>query len=470
MSKPSAEQIRRYSADPMEFFGDVLIPGAHGPVRFAEAWADFQVEVFREIAPCLVAVANGQKPKWRGFWLERTKGGSKDSDVGLALVWLLLFSPRPLLMEAGADDQSQAMETLKAIAELVRLNPWIGDRLEIQRFKIVCHRTGSVLEFLTSDATGAHGSRPAVTVCNELSHVGNQEFIATMLDNATKIPTNLAIIATNAGFLKTWQHRWRESYRKNPRWFFQKLDQPAPWVDPADVEEAKTRNTRSRFNRLWWGLWSGEGDALDPEDVQACITLAGPMTGGGSGWVFGAGLDLGVKHDHSGFVVLGTELGSGRVALAACQSWAPGPDGKVHLPTVRQSVLEAHQRFGLGWVGFDPSQAHLMAQDLAAAGLNMVEVPFSGKNLDNMARDLLGAFRGRRVDLYPDDLLIEDLHRLTIVERRYGYKLEAVSDERGHADRATALAIVLPTMLEVSQLEPEPEPEDFGQGPIQLIA
>jgi phage terminase large subunit-like protein len=455
-NRPSVETIRRYAADPMEFFEDVAIPGADGPVRFGDAMAEFQREVFAEIAPCLLAVAAGRRPPRRGFWIERTKGGSKDSDIGLCLVWLLLFSPRPLTMEAGADDQDQSKEMYLAMQDLQRLNPWIGDRLTFYKNQVLCKRTGSTLDFLTTDATGAHGSRPAVTVCNELSHVGNRDFISTMMDNASKIPGNLTIIATNAGFLKSWQHVWRQKYRHNPRWFFQKVARPAPWISADDVEEAKSRNTASRFNRLWWGVWTGEGDALDPADVDACCTLGGPGEWQ-PGWIYASGLDLGVKNDHAALVVLGAEAGSGRVALADCQSWAPGPSGQVDLVAVREAQLDAHRRFGLFWCGFDPSQALLMAQELALEGLPMQEVTFGGKNLDTMARDLLSTFRNRRIDLYPDDLLIEDLHRLTIVERRYGYKLEAVSDERGHADRATALAIVLPMMLLESQVPALPE-------------
>jgi len=72
-----------------------------------------------------------------------------------------------------------------------------------------------------------------------------------------------------------------------------------------------------------------------------------------------------------------------------------------------------------------------------------------------MARSVLQIFRNRRIALYPDDGLVDDLHRLTIVEKSYGHKLQATRDERGHADRATALAIVLPTAIDWSVLVPE---------------
>lgn len=444
------ERIRRYKADPMAFFREVRIPRAGGAAPLGRVWAPFQRKMFEAITPCLRAVARGGNPPYRGFWLERTKGASKDSDVGLGLGWLAMFSPRPLDMELGAGDLSQARETSKAMRDVIRLNAWMKGRLTFHRSKIFCASTGSALEFLTTDATGAHGSRPDVSVCNELSHVASRDFMSTMLDNASKVPTNLTIIATNAGFLGTWQYRWRKSYQLNPRWWFQKVAEPAPWIDPADLAEAEARNTRARYLRLWWGVWSGEGDALDPADVEACVVLASPMVGPEPGWLFASGLDLGVKNDHAALVGLGAKLGTGRVALAACQSWAPGPNGQVDLVAVREAHLELHRRLNLAWCGYDPTQAVLMAQDLANAGLPMQEVSFVGRNLDTMARDLLATFRNRRIDLYRDPLLVDDLQRLTIAERRYGYKLEAISDERGHADRATALAIVLPAMLGVA--------------------
>ena len=47
----------------------------------------------------------------------------------------------------------------------------------------------------------------------------------------------------------------------------------------------------------------------------------------------------------------------------------------------------------------------------------------------------------RKIDLYDDPLLVRDLSRLTIVEKHFGHKLEAVSAADGHADRAIALPL-----------------------------
>ncbi len=99
---------------------------------------------------------------------------------------------------------------------------------------------------------------------------------------------------------------------------------------------------------------------------------------------------------------------------------------------------------------FDPFQAELLSQDLRNANIHTEEVPFVGKNLSVMASKLIETFRAGQIDLYRDEQLIRDLSRLTIVERSFGYKLEAAPDsENGHADLAFALAIALPGAVDL---------------------
>ena len=45
---------------------------------------------------------------------------------------------------------------------------------------------------------------------------------------------------------------------------------------------------------------------------------------------------------------------------------------------------------------------------------------------------------------------IRDLRKLLIVEKQFGFKLEAAADKFGHADRAFALAIGLPMAMQMA--------------------
>ncbi len=78
--------------------------------------------------------------------------------------------------------------------------------------------------------TVRHGSRPDVVIANELSHVGSEAFMQTMLDNADKVPHSLVLVATNAGEVGTWQEKWRQIARESDRWHVSVLNTPAPWV------------------------------------------------------------------------------------------------------------------------------------------------------------------------------------------------------------------------------------------------
>jgi phage FluMu gp28-like protein len=61
-------------------------------------------------------------------------------------------------------------------------------------------------------------------------------------------------------------------------------------------------------------------------------------------------------------------------------------------------------------------------------------------------------FRNRTVRLYRDEALLRDLMRLTIVERANGsFRLQTMRDEHGHADRAIALAMALPTATQLAK-------------------
>jgi phage terminase large subunit-like protein len=432
-----ANLLKNFAAEPMAFFRNLTIPGARGQQLFGVCMAEFQRDRFESIAPALLAVAHGHKPSIGKHWWEATKGASKDSDLACCLLWLLAFSHRPLSCQVGAADADQADELRKAAKDILRLNAWLNQRVTIQNWKIICEATGATCEIVAADVAGSHGSRPDVLILNELSHITKQEFAENLADNASKVPQGLVVIATNAGQFRTWQFKWRELARKSPRWVFHQWAQPAPWLDSAELEEAKLRNSTSRFLRLWHGVWSsGAGDALDPDDIEAAILqperahlpVPGELYGPEQFCGYVCGLDLGWKHDHAALVTLGRNGRTQRIRLAQCRSWAPAADGKVDLMAVEEAVYEAWRAFRPSVVGYDPSQAALMAQRLTRRGVPMREIPFVGKNLDRMATSLLEIFRSRAIDLYRDEKLIRDLQRLSIVEKSFGHKLEAVAD------------------------------------------
>jgi phage terminase large subunit-like protein len=216
----------------------------------------------------------------------------------------------------------------------------------------------------------------------------------------------------------------------------------------------------SAYKRLWLNIWQpGEGDALDAQLVEAAICrdlTDSPIPG----YTYVGGFDAGITSDHAAWVVVGAKPNYPVVHVARVRDWAPnrpvGAGGKleVDLQEVQDTIRADVQAYGITGVFYDPHECRLSGQQLRKDGINAQEVNFTGKSLDLMARSLLVAFREARIELYNDRLLVNDLMRLTIVERPFGMRLSATRDENGHADRATALAIVLPIALQISELPP----------------
>ena len=440
------KKLAIYARDPMEFFRDAQYAGE----RFGDIADESQIKWLESIAPTLLALARGRKAAIRRFLLEATKGWAKTGLVSLAIAWLIIFAPRALLIVVLARDLNQGLEFVKASKEFRRENRIVKPLFEVQRDKVLNPKTETVAEVWTADDLGRHGGRPNLTWIDEYTHIDDHEYVNTALDNAAKVATSAVILSGNAGFKASPAFKLREIYRKGgPGYSFFQYSQPAPWLSADDLLEAEQRNSRSRYLRLFWSIWSSGSDSpVTPEDIQHAITMAGPLETSEEGWqVASVGLDIGVKNVHSACVGLAVKHGSARIRLAFCESWKPDRrTGEVDLGKVRSYVIQMHRKWRFGCLWYDPSQALLMAQDVnRLAGVPIAEMTFAGKNLNVMAESLLTTFRCKTIDLYEDKELIADLGRLDIEERAWGHKLTAPSDAAsGHCDRAMALAIALP--------------------------
>jgi hypothetical protein len=483
-------ELQQVIADPAEFRRVLSLPV---PV---DRLAPFQVRDFAQLDPAFANVAHRRRSPIQQYWLERTKGASKDSDLAALLLWTLAVSPHALVCQVAAADALQASELRKAALEMTRRHPAVfgksGFCLEVQSEAIVNTRTGARLDILTSDVLGSHGARPDLLIINELVHHARSEFAETLLDNAAKIPHCLTIIATNAGWVDTFAWRFREMARTSPRWHFAAYDQPAPWIDAAGLEERRRTTSPSRFARLWAGCWieSGDGDALDADLLAAAFSLDGPMLSPQPGWTFAGGLDLGLTRDGAALVVVGRHDGhtvrtpkerprmdrtieamidlgmmdappveedveeypaTGRLRVCECTVWRPPAGGQIDLSAVESAVAEAHRRYRFASVGVDPWQASLMSQRLARVGVPMLDFPPTPQNLRDFASCVLESVNGRTLEAYKHPDLVRDMKRLRLVERNYGVRLESPRDATtGHGDSASALANGLLALRRIS--------------------
>ena len=122
MQGMDVEQLSRMQADPAAFRAAIRIPIAGGGKTFANCMADFQRRDFAAMDLAFKALAAGKKPKPKSrFWIERTKGASKDTDLASLVLWLVAFSPRPLTIQVAAAKQEQADESAQGRARHLAL-------------------------------------------------------------------------------------------------------------------------------------------------------------------------------------------------------------------------------------------------------------------------------------------------------------------------------------------------------------
>lgn len=443
----------------MLFLRGLTIDSQSGPRVFESVMAEFQRETFETLAANLEALRDGRMPDRRRFWIERTKKASKDADLATIVAWVVAFPTRPFYGQIGAADRDQAAIVRDRLSALLFLNPWLNEHIyltgnEIRSSKL--RPDGKPLariDIKSSDVAGAHGGTPDLLIVNELSHITKWEFVENLMDNADGVAQGIVIIATNAGFKGTRPWIWRTSFISSEEWEVRVLAEPAPWHTKTTVAEAKARNPRSRYLRLWKGLWvSGKGDALDDDDINPLFVLEGPTLGPEKDWAYFAGLDLGIKHDHSAVAIIGANEATGKIKLCQWRAWDPSDarGGEVDLQEVEDYTLSICIHFGVIGLWYDPHQAKLLAQRLARR-IVVREMTFaSSTNLMRMATDFLQVVKSKQFQCYDDKeyRVRGDFGKFNIVEKSYGLRLEAVSDETGHADVGTSILICLPAAVD----------------------
>jgi phage terminase large subunit-like protein len=473
--------------DPVEFRRRLYVPFGGGEKKLLgdiiQPWQD---EDFRAMDPGWRCAARREivDDPIQKVYLERARGLSKTMDIAVMVVWALFASSLRIEGCVAAGDKDQAAKILDAVRNLLDCNRWLTRYLQINKWTVRNTATGAKCDVWACDAAGNYGDARDFIVVDELTHWDKEkhhEHWIVLQTTAPKRAWCMFVVIANAGLGegRSWQWRAMDHARKSQdtpdedghRWYFRSLDSSAAsWIRPKDLAEVRRSLPPAAYLRLHRNIWSrGEGDALDPNWVEGAIKREKPILEPLPGFSYILGLDASISSDHTSTVIIGTRKSSGTIPIhvARVRDWAPdrpvGAGGalEVDLQEVQDTIREDAITYGLTGVLYDPHECRLSGQQLRKLGINAQPVDFVGKNLNKMAHALINGFRDSRIELYNDPLLVEDLLRLVIEERPYGMRLSATKDEHGHADRATAFAIVLPTALEIADLPPT-RPDGLG--------
>lgn len=180
------------------FCADLLVDCNGVPRPYAEVLDDWQRADLERLGPGWQrAAGQGNATACQRAYLERPRGHSKTTDLAVMVLYALLASRRRILGLAG--DMDQARLLLHAADQIVRLNPWLAEVIEVQRNQIINLRTGSRLEVLASDAPTSYGLTPDFIVCDEITHWKSRDLWDSLLGAAAKRQHCMMVIIANAG-------------------------------------------------------------------------------------------------------------------------------------------------------------------------------------------------------------------------------------------------------------------------------
>lgn len=465
----SPKKYATYAADPAAFRADLIVDVDGVARRFGDVMDPWQSDAFAALDPALqrCAARSDVNAKMRAY-LERGRGHSKTTDLAVTCCWALAFSTRPLRGYAYAADKDQASLLRDAMATIIRLNPWLGEILTVEAHRIVNTATGhpgecGTLTIEASDVGSSYGILPDLIIADELTHwQGNGSLWHSLISSAAKRSNCLLVTISNAGFCDTWQWSVRETARTDAAWIFSRLDGPqASWITPERLAEQRRMLPPMAYTRLWENQWvSAGGDALTPEDIQAAFANGlRPMAGNETGWLFAAGIDLGLTRDCSAVCVLGVPEGgtAGRIRLAAHKLWRPIDGKKINLLEVERHILELDAKYGLEYVAADPWQMESMMQRLEVDGGHrrrnqqrlhnsqpwVRSIPPTAANLRQQATLVIESFQDGRLQLYDCPILRRDLQKVRCEEKSYGMRLTSPRDGDGHGDLFSAFSLAL---------------------------
>ena len=430
-------------------------------------WGDVATDVQRADAKAIFA-GDVLEPY---HFISRARGYSKTSDVGaLALALLLTDAPAGSRSYAFGSDQGQARLLLDSIEGFVRRHPSLTEMVDVQQWRVANKRTGATLECGAADAAGTWGLRPWLVVADEVANWGTTGTPRRMWDAITsalpKTGGRLVVITTPSSPAH-WAKKVRDHAETDDLWRLSETFGPPPWMSPDLLAEQKRRLLPSMYERLFEGRWTSADDSLvSEEDLQACVTLDGPLPAQPA-HTYVIAVDVGLKRDRTVAVVahgeaittvldsLGTEaLTATRVVLDRMQVWSGTRERPVRLADVEEWLVAAATEYRANIV-FDPWQSAGTLQRLNARGVRCSEFTFSATSVGRIAAVLHRLLRDRLLALPDDDALLDELRNVRLRETAPGVvRLDHDSD--GHDDRAVALAMAAHRIVE-SPHGPPPE-------------
>ena len=421
--------LARFAHDPLALIAELLhLPDGR---RFGEAMADFQRRDFEAV------FASDARPN---TWLSRPRGASKTTDTGAVAIADLILAPDRSRSYACAADADQARLLRDAIERWLLASPALQGSLELQRDLVVNTATGASLRVLAADAPSALGLLPWRVYCDELAAWPSDGLWHSMASALHKVPGARLFVLTTAGSPASWAFRLWEHAHASDMWRVLETPELPPWIDQAQVEDARAYLPAGVFARFYENRWvQGEEALFTTAEVDACIDAdREPAQAGDGNHAHTIGVDYAPVHDRTAVAVVKVGQRSGVHELVYLWTAQGSPERRVLVSSVEEMAQALLRRFKPARMLLDPYQ---MMGTTERLGRDAEEFPFTIPNVVRLSNVLLQVVREKRLRLLPDPDLRAELLSLVVKETSYGWRMQ--HPPNAHDDRVMALALAL---------------------------
>jgi phage terminase large subunit-like protein len=429
----SSAQLARWRRHPAEFIEQVLHdPETSRPFKLSQAQREFLSEALRF------------GPNGKLLYPELLFGAIKKSGKStMAAMWMLyiVIVHGGLFAEgyccANSFEQAQG-RVFAALVRIVEASPLVRRGVKITANRVEFAATGSFIQAIPSDYSGAAGTNACVVTFDELwAYVG--ERAQRLFDEMVPPPTRKVacrLTVTYAGFtgesslLEGLQVRGLKGCRIGPALYAQPgmlmawhSSPIAPWQDEAWLDQMRQQLRPNAYLRMIENQFvSSESSFIDMDCWDACIdgdlspALAEPAL---AVWV---GVDASVKRDSTAIAVC--TFADGRVRLVWHRTFQPSPDDPLDFEqTVEKTVKELMRRFWVREIRYDPYQLVSTSQRLTNEGCPMVEFAQTPANLTEASSNLYELVKGRNLRLYADADMRLAASRAVAIESSRGWRI-----------------------------------------------
>lgn len=391
----------------------------------------------------------------RRHYLLRGRGMSKTTDLAaLTLALLLAEAPPRARVHVYAVDHDQATLFIDAVAGIVGRTPGLGGALEVGARAVTVKSSHATLSVEASDGASAYGTRPWLTVVDELAMwpatTNYRRLWGAIVSAVPKVPgSRLLVIGTAGSPTSLGAEVWGEAITSE-HWHTSRTPGPSPWWSASDIDSTRADLTASEWRRLILCEWAESDDALtSPEDVDAAIRAGAAVLEPRPGVEYVAALDVGTRRDLTALVVghaERTESGR-RVVIDRAMYWRPqdGGGGRVNLAEVEAAVLRVCKLYGAR-LRFDRMQAEQLTGNLDRSGIRTEEYVFSSAGANRLARSVYVALRDRALSLPDDPEVRQEFMSTRMVETGPG-TVKLQNPAGSHDDIVAAVGMVIADLM-----------------------